>query len=342
MRALLTPEIAPRMGIVLFRPGSELMPLFMQGRVLLEPEPERYSSFASGAVPAVSQPLADDPAVRAVFRNEAVIRRAGGVECLESWLLREKGCQWPHSDWHSENMTFGNAFLEKRYSTTGKIIRLETSPAKYTRRGVEEDVYWWVPSFNEPTAFAPGSVFHLLEPDINQELYGLPEYLSALNSAWLNESATLFRRKYYENGAHAGYIMYVTDAVQDRNDIEMLRENMVKSKGRNNFKNLFLYAPQGKADGIKIIPLSEVATKDDFFNIKKASAADLLDAHRIPFQLMGGKPENVGSLGDIEKVAKVFVRNELIPLQDRIREINGWLGQEVIRFKNYSLDTDNG
>ncbi|MQK27443.1 capsid portal protein, partial [Escherichia coli] len=25
----------------------------------------------------------------------------------------------------------------------------------------------------------------------------------------------------------------------------------------------------------------------------------------------------------------------------RIREINGWLGQEVIRFKNYSLDTDN-
>jgi capsid portal protein len=35
------------------------------------------------------------------------------------------------------------------------------------------------------------------------------------------------------------------------------------------------------------VPLSEVATKDDFFNIKKVSAADLLDAHRIPFQLMG-------------------------------------------------------
>ncbi len=117
--------------------------------------------------------------------------------------------------------------LSGQKGKTGKVIRLETSPAKYTRRGVEEDVYWWVPSFNEPTAFAPGSVFHLLEPDINQELYGLPEYLSALNSAWLNESATLFRRKYYENGAHAGYIMYVTDAVQDRNDIEMLRENMV-------------------------------------------------------------------------------------------------------------------
>lgn len=234
-------------------------------------------------------------------------------------------------------LVFGNAFLEKRYSTTGKVIRLETSPAKYTRRGVEEDVYWWVPSFNEPTAFAPGPVFHLLEPDINQELYGLPEYLSALNSAWLNESATLFRRKYYENGAHAGYIMYVTDAVQDRNDIEMLRENMVKSKGRNNFKNLFLYAPQGKADGIKIIPLSEVATKDDFFNIKKASAEDLMSAHRVPPQMMGMMPNNAGGFGDVVKAAKVFVRNELGHLQSRMKELNSWIGETVITFNNYSL-----
>ena len=56
---------------------------------------------------------------------------------------------------------------------------------------------------------------------------------------------------------------------------------------------------------------------------------------------MGGKPENVGSLGDIEKVAKVFVRNELIPLQDRMREVNAWAGQEVIRFKSYILDTES-
>jgi len=235
-------------------------------------------------------------------------------------------------------LVFGNAFFEKRFSETGRVLKLEASPAKYTRRGVEQDTYWYVPTFSNPHQFMPGSVFHLLEPDINQELYGMPEYLSALNSAWLNESATLFRRKYYQNGAHAGYIMYVTDAAQSSTDVEALRQAMRSSKGLGNFKNLFFYAPNGKPDGIKIVPLSEVATKDDFFNIKKVSAADLLDAHRIPFQLMGGKPENVGSLGDIEKVAKVFVRNELIPLQNRIKEVNLWLGEDIIRFKNYSLD----
>uniref|UniRef100_UPI002FDD8B77 phage portal protein n=1 Tax=Atlantibacter hermannii TaxID=565 RepID=UPI002FDD8B77 len=224
-----------------------------------------------------------------------------------------------------------------RRSATGRVMKLETSPAKYTRRGVVEGDYWWVPSFIQPHPFENGSVFHLMEPDINQEIYGMPEYLSALNSAWLNESATLYRRKYYQNGAHAGYIMYVTDAAQSSTDVEAMRDAMRNSKGLGNFKNLFFYAPSGKPDGIKIIPLSEVATKDDFFNIKKVSESDLLSAHRVPPQLMGMMPNNTGGFGDVVKAAQVFVRNELTPLQERMREINYWLNEDVINFKNYSL-----
>lgn len=58
------------------------------------------------------------------------------------------------------------------------------------------------------------------------------------------------------------------------------------------------------------------------FNIKKVSAADLLDAHRIPFQLMERKPESAGSVRDLKKLTKVFKSNELSPLQNRIREEN--------------------
>lgn len=101
-------------------------------------------------------------------------------------------------------LVFGNAFAELRRNALGKPLRLETSPAKYTRRGVEKGVYWFVNEWKEAHQFETDRVFHLIELDVNQELYGLPEYLSALNSAWLNEAATLFRRKYYQNGAHAG------------------------------------------------------------------------------------------------------------------------------------------
>lgn len=102
-----------------------------------------------------------------------------------------------------------------------------------------------------------------------------------------------------------------------------------------------MYSPNGKKDGIQIIPLSEVAAKDEFLNIKNVSRDDMLAAHRVPPQLMGIIPTNTGGFGDVEKASRVFVRNELMPLQKRMQEINEWLGEELIRFEAYSLEIDN-
>lgn len=133
-----------------------------------------------------------------------------------------------------------------------------------------------------------------MEPDINQEVYGLPEYLGALHAAWLNESATLFRRKYYENGSHAGFILYMTDPAQNEADVTAMRQALKDSKGPGNFHKLFMYAPNGKKDGIQLIPVSEVAAKDEFFNIMNVTRDDMLAAHRVPPQLLGVVPSNMG------------------------------------------------
>lgn len=57
--------------------------------------------------------------------------------------------------------------------------------------------------------------------------------------------------------------------------------------------------------------------------------------------MMGIIPNNTGGFGDVEKASRVFVRNELIPLQERIKELNQWLGDEVIKFIKYTLDDIN-
>ncbi len=105
----------------------------------------------------------------------------------------------------------------------------------------------------------------------------------------------------------------------------------------SNFRNLFMYSPNGKKDGLQIIPLSEVAAKDEFLNIKNVSRDDMMAAHRVPPQMMGIMPNNVGGFGDVEKASKVFVRNELLPLQKKIIEINNWIDNEVIKFEFYDL-----
>ncbi|VFT33219.1 presumed portal vertex protein [Pseudomonas aeruginosa] len=138
------------------------------------------------------------------------------------------------------------------------------------------------------------ALIHLRVADINQEVYGLPEWLPALQSALLNESATLFRRKYYQNGSHAGFILYMTDAAQNEDFVTDQRNALKNSKGPGNFRNLFMYAPNGKKDGLQLIPISEVAAKDDFGAIKNISRDDQLAMLRIPPQLMGVVPQNAG------------------------------------------------
>lgn len=233
----------------------------------------------------------------------------------------------------------GNSYLEEVKSRLGNVMQYKPALAKYMRRGEYIDQFFLLS--NDHKGYQEweftNRICHVREADIDQEIYGTPEYISALQSAWLNESATLFRRKYYNNGSHAGFILYVNDAAQDPNDIEALRKALKDSKGPGNFRNLFYYAPGGKKDGIQILPVSEIAAKDDFTNIKSITRDDTLAALRVPPQLMGIVPNNTGGFGSIKDATEVFYHNEIIPLQSRMLQINEWAGDEIIRFKKYEL-----
>lgn len=233
-------------------------------------------------------------------------------------------------------LCLGNGYLEKRRSVLGSTRQLVPSLAKYMRVGPEGQFYQ-VQGWKNEHAFEPGSIFHLREADLHQEIYGLPEWISALQSALLNESATLFRRKYYENGSHAGFILYMTDAAQTESDIDSLRKALKDSKGPGNFRNLFVYSPTGKKDGIQLIPVSEVAAKDEFNSIKNQTRDDVLASLRIPPQLMGIVPQNAGGFGSIREATQIYAANELEPIQTRMGQLNDWLGEEVMRFKPYEL-----
>ncbi len=228
----------------------------------------------------------------------------------------------------------GNAYLENVPNIAGRTARLENSLAVNTRRG-RDGAYWFVEKWHDPHPYEPGRIFHLIEHDTSQELYGRAEYLSAMQSLLLNENATLFRRRYYLNGAHAGFVFYISETTVDNDDIDAIRESLREARGQGNFRNLFLHVPNGKKDGVQIIPISEVAAKDEFLNIKNVTRDDILAAHRVPPQLLGVIPSNNGGFGDVRTANDVFFVNEIEPLMMRLAEVNDWLGREVVRFTDY-------
>lgn len=235
-------------------------------------------------------------------------------------------------------LQMGNGYFERVPNLAGNLLGLRWSPSAHTRVGVEPGTFFFVKT--QPGQgvheFKKNSIIHVMQPDVAQEIYGVPEWLAALQSGLLNENATLFRRRYYINGAHAGFVFYLNEPLANPEDAEAMKKALQSGKGVGNFKNLFAYMPGGKKDGIQILPISDVTAKDEFSNIKNISRDDLLAAHRVPPQLIGIIPQNNGGFGDVGKAMDVFHAIEIEALWRRFEQINTDLGLQVVTRKAYA------
>ncbi|WP_152991131.1 phage portal protein, partial [Pseudomonas aeruginosa] len=157
-------------------------------------------------------------------------------------------------------------------------------------------------------------------------IYGIPDYLGGLQSLLLNEAATLFRRRYYSNGAHAGYVFYTNDENLSEEDEENLKQQIAASKGVGNFRSMFVNIPGGSEKAIQIIPVGDFQAKDELEKVKNITRNDVIAAWRMNPALAGIIPENSAGFGDIEKIDRVYMNNEIRPIQQLFLQVN-----EVLR-----------
>lgn len=233
-------------------------------------------------------------------------------------------------------LTFGNAYLLKVTNGLGKVVQLKHLPALYMRRDEEFDSYSWRTS-NQTILYKTGSVFHAMEYDVTQEIYGISSWFAALSSVWLNEDATLFRRKYYLNGAHSGFLLYMNNAAISDEQEQQIIEALNSAKGLGNFKNMFINGKGKDTEKSKpeLIPVGKIDARDEFSNIKNVSKGDILTAHRIPLELMSVAQDGFTTSLDLNKVDKIFYKNELKPVAESFLELNDWTGKKVIDVSEY-------
>ncbi|MCW3171227.1 phage portal protein [Shewanella subflava] len=208
---------------------------------------------------------------------------------------------------------FGDVALVKIRNGFGQVTRLFPLPS-YRTRVAKDGGAVVLERDQQFKRYKAKDIIWMRQYDPVQQVYGCPDYLGGLQAALLNEDATLFRRKYYINGAHMGFIMYATDPNLDPNVEKDIKEKIQDSKGVGNFRSLFVNIPNGKEKGLQIIPVGNFESKDEFMNVKNVSAQDVLNAHRFPPGLSGIIPSNTAGLGDPEKYDGVYFKNETKPL----------------------------
>lgn len=230
--------------------------------------------------------------------------------------------------------TFGNGYLVAVKNRLGKILRIDHTPSMYMRRREKPDCYSYK-TFSQTIDYKQGSVFHSMEYDPTQEVYGIPQYFATLSSVWLNEDATLFRRKYYKNGAHSGFLLYMNNPNLTETQENEIKTKLNSAKGLGNFKNMFINGKGKDGEKPELLPVGQINAKDEFSNIKNVSTGDILAAHRIPLDLMSIVREGFTASSDLNKVDRTFYKNEVIPIFLRLSAINDWAGFEVIKLKPY-------
>ncbi|KFI13305.1 MULTISPECIES: phage portal protein [unclassified Vibrio] len=213
--------------------------------------------------------------------------------------------------------TFGDAAFLKIRDGFGRVVRLFPLPSMHSRRRKNGD-FVLLERDNKQRVYKQKDVIFLPQEDLQQQIYGLPDYLGSLQSSLLNKDATLFRRRYYKNGAHMGFIFYATDPNLSDDDEKMLKDKIASSKGVGNFRSMFVNIPGGHEKGIQLIPVGDIATKDEFERIKNITAQDILVGHRFPVGKAGIIPQGTTSLGDPIKIGSEYAKDEIIPVCELI------------------------
>jgi len=228
----------------------------------------------------------------------------------------------------------GNAYLQKFTDRFGKVLRLGWLPALTMRKAKAPGVFYQVISNDKQIKFKKGEVIQLREPDIKQAIYGVPQYLGGIQSVLLSEESTLFRRKFMLNGAHVGYILVTTDANLDEATAKAIEKQIKDSKGPGNFRSLYLNIPRSNSrEPVKVIPVGNIGSKDEFQAIKEVTEMEMLAMHRVYPGLASIIPANIGGFGDLQKSMEVYHEMEIMALQQVFLEVNELVGANVVRFK---------
>jgi PBSX family phage portal protein len=226
-------------------------------------------------------------------------------------------------DWH----VFGMAYFRIIRNLFGQIIGMERRPALLMRRGVRPGTFFELSTPYDfgakPLEYRVGEIIQIREDDVRQEIYGIPEWFGGLQSILLSEDVTLFRRRFFLNGAHVGYILVTTDAGIDGPTAQAIEEKVRASKGPGNFRNLYINVPRSTSrEPVKVVPVGDIATKDDLVSIKQIMESEALAMHRMQPGISGVIPRNMTGFGDLEKVAKVYLAFEVPPMQQPFLALN--------------------
>ncbi len=251
---------------------------------------------------------------------------------------------------------FGNAFLEVKFDFSGKPVALYHVPAQTMAILIEEERLFYVqePAIGEPVRFLPfdasdppkgdSAIIHLKFYSPLSYFWGMPTWLSALESLRMEQNIKLFHTSFFKHNAVPSMAVIAEEVGFEENAARKLKAEFARIAGvENAHKIIIIDVPRGRVRFEKLL----TDQKDfSFENLYKATREEILAAHGVPPRLVGiVSPGHLGGGSEAEVQMKLFkeitVKSRQRYIESKLNPVVQMAGGSAFRFKPFDVWDEN-
>lgn len=182
-------------------------------------------------------------------------------------------------------------------------------------------------------------------PHPNTLYYGLPTWISEIQTMVADQEARRFNRERLENDLILDYVVIVEGGRLSEDSREDIRKNIHGLRNGNDTGAMILEAEELAGRGydmegdvsIRIEPMSLIGDRDmSFSDFRDKNERDIAQVHEVPRQLLGHQD---ATNSNTEEAIREFIQEVVKPAQDRFAErIYTVIHQQLLDVHDWTID----
>lgn len=176
-------------------------------------------------------------------------------------------------------------------------------------------------------AYKPGlkgeSLFEYspMKGEAGQSIYAIPQYCSALNSAFLNGEIPFLQKSNLINSIFPSFMLTMAKKFQSQEEAEQFKNTIEKAKGAQEAGRILAFVTN---DATQLPTLTPIPTNENdklFTETIDEVKASICTAHNIDMLIMGLRtPGKLGSGAELPQAYAIFEKNVVLPLREQVEE----------------------
>lgn len=162
--------------------------------------------------------------------------------------------------------------------------------------------------------FSPG------KGEAGQDIYALPQYCSALNSAFLNGEIPFLQKSNLINSIFPSFMLTMAKVFQSDAEVKQFKQTIEDAKGAQEAGRILAFV-SNSADSLPTITPIPVSNNDSLFKETIDNVQiNICQAHGVHPQLINSVTGKLGSGAELPMLYAMFEKNQVLPLKEQMKD----------------------